>query len=97
MRRLRALVLAVVTACAMPGTAAAADAPAAFARADAHVQESLRRTGTPGAAYAVISGGRVVHRRTWGRDGTGAPIGTAPDPAVNGALIATHTVVSVGP
>src|SRR6516165_7879996 len=28
---------------------------------------------------------------------TGAPIGTTPDPAVSGALIAAHTVVSVGP
>src|ERR1700757_2510734 len=28
---------------------------------------------------------------------TGAPIGGAPDPAVNGALIAAYTVVSVGP
>ena len=28
---------------------------------------------------------------------TGAPIGTTPDPAVSGALIATHIVVSVGP
>ena len=29
--------------------------------------------------------------------GTGAPIGGAPDPATSGALIATITVVSVGP
>ncbi len=29
--------------------------------------------------------------------GTGAPIGGAPDPAINGALNATHIVVSVGP
>src|ERR1700757_3999088 len=29
--------------------------------------------------------------------GTGAPIGTTPDPALNGALKATHIVVSVGP
>src|ERR1700757_665190 len=29
--------------------------------------------------------------------GTGEPIGTTPDPAVNGALIAAYTVVSVGP
>ena len=29
--------------------------------------------------------------------GTGAPIGTTPDPAVSGALIAAYTVVSVGP
>src|ERR1700757_1714144 len=29
--------------------------------------------------------------------GTGDPIGTTPDPDVNGALIATHIVVSVGP
>ena len=29
--------------------------------------------------------------------GTGAPIGTTPDPAVNGALIEAYTVVSVGP
>ena len=28
---------------------------------------------------------------------TGDPIGSTPDPAVSGALIATHTVVSVGP
>src|ERR1700737_1033414 len=28
---------------------------------------------------------------------TGEPIGTTPDPAVNGALIAAYTVVSVGP
>jgi hypothetical protein len=28
---------------------------------------------------------------------TGEPIGTTPDPAVSGALIATHIVVSVGP
>ena len=28
---------------------------------------------------------------------TGAPIGTAPDPAVSGALIDAYTVVSVGP
>src|SRR3984957_14691797 len=28
---------------------------------------------------------------------TGEPIGTTPEPAVNGALIATHIVVSVGP
>src|SRR6516165_1441296 len=28
---------------------------------------------------------------------TGDPIGTTPDPAVSGALIATHIVVSVGP
>src|ERR1700753_1873344 len=28
---------------------------------------------------------------------TGNPIGGAPDPAVNGALIDTHTVASVGP
>src|ERR1700694_1803885 len=29
--------------------------------------------------------------------GTGAPIGTAPDPATTGALIAAYTVASVGP
>src|SRR5438270_3852390 len=29
--------------------------------------------------------------------GRGDPIGTAPDPGVRGALIATHIVVSVGP
>ena len=29
--------------------------------------------------------------------GTGAPIGTTPDPAVSGALIVAYTVVSVGP
>src|SRR5262249_60862480 len=29
--------------------------------------------------------------------GTGAPIGTTPDPGLSGALIATHIVVSVGP
>jgi len=87
-------VLAVVMACAMPGTAAAADAPAAFARADAHVQESLRRTGTPGAAYAVISGGRVVHRRTWGRDGTGAPI-TTRTPFLIGSLSKSFTALAV--
>src|SRR6476661_3383679 len=28
---------------------------------------------------------------------TGAPIGTAPDPAVSGALIVAYTVASVGP
>src|SRR5215831_3212479 len=28
---------------------------------------------------------------------TGAPIGTTPNPALNGALIDAHTVVSVGP
>ncbi|BBY37476.1 hypothetical protein MMAN_16100 [Mycobacterium mantenii] len=29
--------------------------------------------------------------------GTGEPIGTAPDPGRNGALIVAYTVVSVGP
>src|ERR1700758_3834444 len=29
--------------------------------------------------------------------GTGAPIGTTPDPALSGALIAAYTVASVGP
>ena len=29
--------------------------------------------------------------------GTGAPIDTTPDPAVSGAVLDAHTVVSVGP
>ncbi|MGW7095757.1 serine hydrolase, partial [Streptomyces sp. NPDC054874] len=43
-------------------------------RLDAYVRDRLEATGTPGAALAVIEGGRVVHQRGFGEDARGRAV-----------------------
>ncbi|MFF0739646.1 serine hydrolase domain-containing protein [Streptomyces sp. NPDC004111] len=45
-----------------------------WAEVDAFVRGRLDATGTPGAALAVIEGGRVVHQRGFGEDGRGRAV-----------------------
>ena len=50
--------------------------PAHFTELDAYVADVIGRTGVPGAAYAVVQDGRVVHSRGVGvrARGEGAPV-----------------------
>ncbi|MFJ8251089.1 serine hydrolase domain-containing protein [Streptomyces sp. NPDC094466] len=43
-------------------------------RLDAYVRDRLEATGTPGAALAVVEGGRVVHERGFGEDARGRAV-----------------------
>ncbi|MFE2290938.1 serine hydrolase domain-containing protein [Streptomyces sp. NPDC059452] len=54
--------------------AAAGDATTDRSRLDAYVRARLEATGTPGAALAVIEGGRVTHQRGFGEDGRGRAV-----------------------
>ncbi|MGW6867204.1 serine hydrolase domain-containing protein [Streptomyces sp. NPDC054904] len=82
----------------LAGPAAATErAPAVvadFDRTDAYVAEQRARTRSPGLAYAVISDGRVIHQRTWGRDGNGAPI-TPRTPFLIGSVSKPVTAMAV--
>ncbi|WP_189543428.1 serine hydrolase domain-containing protein [Streptomyces gelaticus] len=51
-----------------------ADGAGAMRRIDAFVRDRLDATGTPGAALAVIEGGRFVHQRGFGEDGRGRAV-----------------------
>ncbi|MEV6455128.1 serine hydrolase domain-containing protein [Streptomyces anulatus] len=78
-----ALVAAAVAGLTAPATAADAPGPALRtvatdaalrSRLDAFVRGRLEATGTPGAALAVVEGGRVVHQRGFGEDGRGRAV-----------------------
>ncbi|MFI6644366.1 serine hydrolase domain-containing protein [Streptomyces sp. NPDC050504] len=65
-----------------------------WSRIDAFVRGRLDATGTPGAALAVIEGGRVVHERGFGEDGRGRPV-TPGTPFLWGSVSKPVTGVAV--
>lgn len=61
---------------------------------DDFVEERLDATGTPGAALAVIEGGRVVHERGFGKDGRGRAV-TSDTPFLWGSVAKPVTGLAV--
>ncbi|AZM56267.1 hypothetical protein DMA15_29785 [Streptomyces sp. WAC 01529] len=75
------------------GTRAETDA-GDWSKVDAFVRDRLDATETPGAALAVIEGGRVVHRRAFGEDGRGRAV-TPDTPFLWGSVSKPVTGVAV--
>lgn len=65
------------------------------AAVDRYVEAQLETLRIPGAALAVVDGGRVVHLRGFGRaDGEGRPM-TAQTPSLIGSLTKSFTAVAI--
>ncbi|MEV5992731.1 serine hydrolase domain-containing protein [Streptomyces sp. NPDC052115] len=90
--------VAVMGVAAPPAGAAppgkAAPSPGALERVDAYAEQQRERTRVPGMALAVVQGGEVVHRRTWGEDGDGDPV-TRRTPFLLGSLSKPITATAV--
>ncbi|MEV6751262.1 serine hydrolase domain-containing protein [Streptomyces sp. NPDC051214] len=65
-----------------------------WSEVDAFVRGCLDATGTPGAALAVIEGGRVVHQRGFGEDSRGRAV-TSDTPFLWGSLSKPVTGLAV--
>ncbi len=82
---------------ASPATAAPTGAALprdAMDRVDAYAERQRSATRAPGMALAVVQGGKVTHRRTWGTDGDGAPV-TRRTPFLIGSLAKPVTATGV--
>ncbi|MET8689272.1 serine hydrolase domain-containing protein [Streptomyces sp. NPDC004732] len=66
----------------------------ALDRIDAYAARQRKETRVPGMALAVVEGGKVTHRRTWGTDGDGAPV-TRRTPFLIGSLAKPITATGV--
>lgn len=85
-RLLPALLTLTLFAGAGPASAAPAATAPPYAEIDRYAEEQHIRTKAPGMAIAVVSrDGGVLHSRTWGTDGNGAPV-TARTPFLLGSL-----------
>ncbi|GAB3965790.1 serine hydrolase domain-containing protein [Plantactinospora veratri] len=94
-RAVLAAVLALPAAVAAgTGSAAAVPAPDELARVESYLREYMSEVRTPGLAYAVVRGDRVVGQGTWGVDGDGNPI-TAHTPFVLGSVTKSFTALAV--
>lgn len=91
--RLRVLLTAAfwaVVAVAGPAGAAGGE----FNRLDAYVDEQMRTNGVPGAAVAVVRGGKVVHFRGYGEAAPGIPV-TPQTPFQLGSVSKSFTAMAV--
>ncbi|MFA7764720.1 serine hydrolase domain-containing protein [Streptomyces sp. NRRL S-448] len=92
MRRLSVLGLMALLFLGVAPPAEAAEG--GFTRVDSYVQSQRDRTRAPGLAYAVVRGEQVIHQRTWGKDGNGAPV-TPRTPFLIGSLAKPVTAMAV--
>jgi len=72
----------------------AADSGSAYERIDAYVADQLQGSRIPGAALAIVDGGRVVHTTGFGSDGHGHPI-TADTPFWIGSNTKSITALAI--
>ncbi|MCO5315266.1 MAG: beta-lactamase family protein [Solirubrobacterales bacterium] len=97
---IRGLVLTTVVTLALPAWIAAPAAAAAppsghvLGEVDRSVREGMDRSGVPGLALAVVSGGRTVHARGFGETGRGRPV-TPRTPFVLGSTSKSFTALAV--
>ncbi|MGW5869137.1 serine hydrolase domain-containing protein [Streptomyces sp. NPDC055239] len=87
-------VLLVAGALAVLAAPEAAAGTRDWSEVDAFVRGRLDATGTPGAALAVIEGGRVVHQRGFGEDARGRAV-TPDTPFLWGSLSKPVTGLAV--
>lgn len=83
------------TATPLERAAPSARDSASFAALDAYIQQQMRRLRIPGAALAIVEGGRVVHLRGFG---VARPGGAAPKPQtpfVLGSITKSFTALAV--
>jgi CubicO group peptidase (beta-lactamase class C family) len=88
------IAIVVLNAVASP-TPPATGRPATDAELDAWLAHQVDDTGIPGAAWAIVRGGRLAHIGTHGRaDATGRPV-TADTPFVIGSLSKSLTALAI--
>ncbi|MEQ4300763.1 serine hydrolase domain-containing protein [Plantactinospora sp. B6F1] len=91
---LAAVVAVPVAVAAGIGPTAGAPPPDDLSRVESYLRGYMSEVRTPGLAYAVVRGDRVVGQGAWGVDGNGKPL-TPRTPFVLGSVTKSFTALAV--